>query len=74
MSLWEEYEGIVNRFEKGWKKGPTNYRNVLAVEALGELPALLEKLRKMPVPKESGCKRVQKVFEKGIDTTITHKS
>ena len=46
----------------------------IAVGVLGELSTLLEKLRKVPMPKESGCKRVQKVFEKGINTTITQKS
>lgn len=46
----------------------------IAVGVLGELSTLLEKLRKVPMPKESGRKRVQKVFEKGINTTITQKS
>ena len=43
--LLQEDDGIVGRIIDGWEKGLVDYKEVVAE---GELPALLEKLRKMP--------------------------
>ena len=66
-SLFQDFVQIVGRITKTWEKGPTVYREVWAE---GELPALLERLREVPVPKESNCKSIKNSFEKGIDTQI----
>lgn len=66
-SLFQDFVQIVGRITKAWEKGTADYREVWAE---GELPALLEKLREIPVPKESNCKSIKKSFEKGIDTQI----
>lgn len=66
-SLFQDFVRIVGRITKAWEKGLADYRKVWAE---GELPATLEKLKEMPVPKESNCKSAKKSFEKGIDAQI----
>ena len=65
--LLQEDNQIIGRIIEGWEKGLVDYKEVVAE---GELPALLEKLRTMPIPKETKCKQVKKDFEKGIDAQI----
>lgn len=67
LFLLQEYAWIGDRITEGGVKGLADYREVLAE---GELQALLEKLRGMPIPKESKCKRVKKSFEEGIEWEI----
>jgi len=67
MSLTKEYNLIVFRLSSSWEKGIVSYNEVLAE---GELPALLEKVTGMPIPKESKCKSARKNFEKAIDAQI----
>jgi len=64
LFLLQEYARIGERITDAGGKGLAAYREVLAE---GELPALLEKVRRMPIPKESKCKQVKKSFEKGIE-------
>ena len=66
-SLFQDFVRIVGRITKAWEKGLADYREVWAE---GELTAILEKLKEMPVPKESNCKSAKKSFEKGIDAQI----
>jgi len=66
-SLFQDFARIVERITNAWGKGLADYKKVWEE---GELPALLEKLRELPVPKESNCKSAKKSFEKGIDTQI----
>ena len=66
-SLFQDFVQIVGRITKAWEKGLADYREVWAE---GELPALLEKLKEIPVPKESNCKSAKKSFEKGIDAQV----
>lgn len=67
LSLTHEYARIHGRLTEGWKKGLTDY---LEVWAQGELPALLTKLKEMPIPKEPECKHVKTNLEKAIDWQI----
>jgi hypothetical protein len=65
--LIQEYGRIISRITEAWENGIDDYKGVCME---GELPALLERLREMPIPNESGCKRAQKSFEKGVDAQI----
>jgi len=65
--LLQEYARIGERITDAGEKGLTAYREVLAE---GELPALLEMIRRMPIPKDSKCKQMKKNFEKGIELEI----
>lgn len=67
MSLTKEYNLIAFRLSSSWEKETVSYNEVLAE---GELSALLEKVRGMPIPKESKCKSAKKNFEKAIDAQI----
>jgi len=67
MALTKEYNLIVSRLSSSWEKGIVSYNDVLAE---GQLTSLLEKVRGMPIPKESKCKSAEKNFEKAIDAQI----
>ncbi len=67
LALCQEYDDITVRITAGWRKGPAEYKEALAG---GELPALLEKLKKMPVPEDSECQRVVEDFEDGVNARI----
>jgi hypothetical protein len=64
MAFSKEYDLIVFRLSSSWQKGAVSYNEVFAE---GELPTLLEKVRGMPIPRESKCKSAKKNFEKAID-------
>ena len=66
-TLAQKYERINNRITRAWEKGYDDFRKVWGE---GELPALLEKLRKMPVPIELEWKWYKENFEAGISAQI----
>jgi len=67
FALCQQYDAITGRITENWRKGPVDYKEVLAE---GELPSLLEQLRNMPVPEEPQCQQVTKDFESGINARI----
>jgi hypothetical protein len=67
VSLAEECNQIAGRIIEGWEEGVESYKSVLGEE---ELPGLLERLRKLPTPKESECKQMKKGFETGVGELI----
>ena len=66
-SLISEYAQIKGKIEDACLEDFSSYQQVMAQ---GELPALLEKIKKMPVPKESKCKSAKKAFELAIGAEI----
>jgi hypothetical protein len=66
-SLFQYFAQIISKLTNALQKGPAEYMEVWAE---GELPAILQEVKEMPVPKESNCKSAKKSFEKGIDAQI----
>jgi len=67
LSFCQEYDGITSRITGSGEGGPGEYRGALAE---GELPALLDRLRRMSVPPDAQCQSITKYLEDGISARI----
>ncbi|MFC2122098.1 hypothetical protein ACFLRP_00225 [Bacteroidota bacterium] len=69
VPLHQEYVVMAKRITKVWEegKGFSDYREVLAE---WELPSLLEKLNKIPLPKDELCEAMKKDCEQTLNTFI----